>query len=110
MAAGCAVPQKAPQPNIIFLMFDDLGYGDLGCYGQRLIETPNIDALAAQGGPRRDMDLHIFDLDGNRQKVLSFRFIHLEPEGVDLQDGWIYVAFNAKKEPRFSNIWRFKIK
>lgn len=49
MAAGCAGPQKAPQPNIIFLMFDDLGYGDLGCYGQRLIETPNIDALAAQG-------------------------------------------------------------
>lgn len=63
-----------------------------------------------QGGPRRDMDLHIFDLDGNRQKVLNFRFIHLEPEGVDLQDGWIYVAFNAKKEPRFSNIWRFRIK
>lgn len=56
------------------------------------------------------MDLHIFDLDGNRQKVLNFRFIHLEPEGVDLQDGWIYVAFNAKKEPRFSNIWRFRIK
>ena len=45
---GCAdkLPQK---PNIVFLLFDDMGYGDLGCYGQELIETPNIDALAQQG-------------------------------------------------------------
>ena len=39
----------APKPNIVYLMFDDLGYGDLGCYGQKKIETPNIDALAARG-------------------------------------------------------------
>jgi arylsulfatase A-like enzyme len=37
------------QPNIIFIMADDLGYGDLGCYGQQLIRTPNIDQLAASG-------------------------------------------------------------
>ena len=45
---GCAdkLPEK---PNIVFLLFDDLGYGDLGCYGQELIETPHIDALAQQG-------------------------------------------------------------
>lgn len=36
-------------PNIIFIMADDLGYGDLGCYGQKHIKTPNIDALAMQG-------------------------------------------------------------
>lgn len=41
--------QEAPKPNVVFLLFDDLGYGDLGCYGQEKIETPNIDALASQG-------------------------------------------------------------
>lgn len=36
-------------PNIVFIMADDLGYGDLGCYGQKRIKTPNIDRLAAEG-------------------------------------------------------------
>lgn len=36
-------------PNIIFIMADDLGYGDLGCYGQTKIRTPHINALAAEG-------------------------------------------------------------
>jgi arylsulfatase len=37
------------KPNIILILADDLGYGDLGCYGQQKIETPNIDQLANQG-------------------------------------------------------------
>ncbi|MCO6475071.1 MAG: sulfatase-like hydrolase/transferase, partial [Phaeodactylibacter sp.] len=44
-----ALPQAAPRPNVIFIMADDLGYGDLGCYGQEKIRTPNIDRLAAEG-------------------------------------------------------------
>jgi len=38
-----------PKPNIIFIMADDLGYGDLGCYGQKKILTRNVDHLAAEG-------------------------------------------------------------
>ncbi|MHC4541902.1 MAG: sulfatase-like hydrolase/transferase, partial [Planctomycetota bacterium] len=37
------------KPNIIFIMADDLGYGDPGCYGQERIRTPNIDRMAAEG-------------------------------------------------------------
>ena len=37
------------QPNIIFILADDLGYGDLSCYGAKDLQTPNIDALAQQG-------------------------------------------------------------
>lgn len=37
------------KPNVIFILSDDLGYGDLGCFGQKLIRTPNIDQLAKEG-------------------------------------------------------------
>ncbi len=44
-----SVSASEKKPNIIFIMADDLGYADLGCYGQKVIKTPHIDALASEG-------------------------------------------------------------
>lgn len=41
--------ENSKRPNVVFILADDLGYGDLACYGQRLIETPHIDSLSRTG-------------------------------------------------------------
>lgn len=46
---GYAEEKSKKKPNIIYILADDLGYAELGCYGQQLIETPNIDTLAQNG-------------------------------------------------------------
>lgn len=56
-----AVAQQSPastevKPNVIIINVDDLGYGDIGCYGATKVKTPNIDRLASQG--RSFMDAH----------------------------------------------------
>ena len=53
---GNYIPAQANQPNIVLIFADDLGYGDLSCYGATKVQTPNIDQLASEG--RRFTDAH----------------------------------------------------
>ena len=49
MTPALAFGQQSEKPNIIFVLCDDMGWGDLGCYGQQYISTPNIDRMAREG-------------------------------------------------------------
>lgn len=48
-ATGCTSAETEKMPNVIYILVDDLGIGDLSCYGQRHFTTPNIDRLASEG-------------------------------------------------------------
>lgn len=49
LTVGAGAQAAGERPNVILIIADDLGYGDVGCYGSERIRTPNIDALASEG-------------------------------------------------------------
>lgn len=49
LTAALSAAQAADRPNLIWILADDLGYGELGCYGQKVIQTPNLDRMAKEG-------------------------------------------------------------
>ena len=56
LSGRMAIADMPQSPNVVLIFADDLGYGDLGCYGATRVRTPNIDKLAAEG--RRFTDAH----------------------------------------------------
>ncbi len=65
---------EAKKPNIIFIMADDLGYGDLGCYGATMIRTPNIDKLAESGMRFTDAHSSAAVCTPTRYSILTGRY------------------------------------
>ena len=49
LAAICGTTNIPQKPNIVYILVDDAGYGDLGCYGQKTLLTPNVDRMASEG-------------------------------------------------------------
>ena len=60
--------QAAPKPNVILIMTDDQGYGDLSCHGHPWLKTPNLDKLHAEG--IRFTDYHVSPLCGSTRAAL----------------------------------------
>jgi len=72
----CVIHTKAdfhPKPNIVVFLADDLGYGDLACYGNPIIRTPNIDKLADQGVRLTDCHSGGTDCSPSRAALLTGR-------------------------------------
>ena len=83
------------KPNIVYILADDLGYGELGCYGQQKIETPNIDALAKDG--KRFTQHYAFPVCApSRYSLLT-----------GINSGKAYIRGNDEWDER-GDVWNFK--
>ncbi|MCK5101668.1 MAG: sulfatase-like hydrolase/transferase, partial [Cyclobacteriaceae bacterium] len=77
--SSCTVKQdtdenKRNRPNIVMILVDDLGYGDIGCYGGKNIPTPNIDRLATEGVRFTDAHVMCSVCGPSRVALLSGRY------------------------------------
>ncbi len=75
-ATGALAPANAPRPNVIVILADDLGYGDVGFYGGTRYRTPAIDRLAAEGLRLTDFHVAAPVCGPSRQALLSGRYPH----------------------------------
>jgi arylsulfatase A-like enzyme len=77
LIAGCAPPERPESsPNILVLVADDQGEGDLSCYGHPVLRTPNIDRLAREGARFERAFLTISSCSPSRASILTGRYPH----------------------------------
>jgi arylsulfatase A-like enzyme len=84
-ADNAAVPPA--KPNIIVILADDIGYGDLGCYGAKLVQTPSLDRLAREG--RRFTDAHspAATCSPSRRALMTGTYSWRQAEGSSIMTG-----------------------
>lgn len=88
------------KPNVLLIIADDLGVGDVGCYGSKWIKTPNIDRLAAEG--IRAMDAHATAAvcTPSRYSILAGRYYHRYPRN------WNGEALIERDRPTIASVFR----
>ncbi|MEM1442770.1 MAG: sulfatase-like hydrolase/transferase, partial [Verrucomicrobiota bacterium] len=68
--------QADERPNFIFFITDDIGWNDLGCYGNEVVKTPHLDALAERGLRFTNAYLTISSCSPSRCSIISSRYPH----------------------------------
>jgi arylsulfatase A-like enzyme len=84
-------PQK---PNIIFVLADDIGYGDLGCYGAKLVKTPNLDRLAREGCHFTDAHTTASTCTPSRRSLLTGTYSWRQQAGSAIAPGDAPLSIN----------------
>src|SRR5437899_93271 len=85
--AASVAPSATSRPNITVILADDIGYGDLSCYGAKLVQTPNLDRLARDG--RRFTDAHspASTCSPSRRALLTGVYSWRQPQGSAIMPG-----------------------
>ena len=96
-----AICSHAKPPNIVFIVGDDIGYGDFGCYGSQLNATPHIDALALRG--LRFTDYHSAGAmcSPTHASILTLERAEGEysyPSCIQTSDGLVHITYTWKRE------------
>ncbi len=94
---GVSAAEPSARPNVVLFLADDLGYGDLGCYGHPRIQTPNLDAFARQGARLTQCYAACAVCSPSRSALLTGRTPHRN--GV-----FTWIALNSELHLRTSEI------
>jgi len=79
-ASESLAQKHAEKPNVIFILADDIGYGDLSCYGEKTISTPNVEALAAKGVRFTDAHATAATSTPSRYSLLTGQYAWRRPD------------------------------
>lgn len=76
LLAGSFLVQSQQQPNFVFIIADDVGWDDFGCYGNSVVKTPNIDQLASEGHRFTNVFLTASSCSPSRCSIISGKYPH----------------------------------